>query len=194
MAAHGSPPGDYINPQPRVRACLPVCTAAPRHTPRPVAPSPLAPSPGPPTALAEVENAVASESQLSTAVTVGATALGLGCVLCAAIACAYTRARRKRAASPASEGPRSSLAERSTRTRISGAGGYLSESLPPERLPPVGDLGWSATELAGYPGKVTTSLPPQYSSVYPGTTLDLTGSVQPGSAALERARRTRQVV
>ena len=168
----------------------------PPPPPPPLAPPPLAPPPlAPPTALVEAGDvAIGSEARLSTAVAVGATALGLGCVLCAAIACAYTRARRKRAASPASEGPRSSLAERSTRTRISGAGGYLSESLPPERLPPVGDLGWSATELASYPGKVTTSLPPQYSSVYPGTTPDLTGNVQPGSAALERARRTRQVV
>ena len=156
-----------------------------------LAPSPLAPSPGPPTALAEVENAVASESQLSTAVTVGATALGVGCVLCAAIACAYRRARRKRAASRASEAPRF-LSERSTRTRISGVGGDRSERLPPERLPPVGELGWSATELASYPGLVTTTPPLEYKSVYPSTALDLTGDVLPrGSAALERARRAR---
>ena len=89
-----------------------------------------------------------------------------------------------------SEGPRVPSA-RSTRTRISGAGGARSSSLPPERLPPVGELGWSATELASYPGLVTTSLPKEPPPAYPGTSPDLTGNVEPGLAALERARRAR---
>jgi len=158
----------------------------------PLASSPLAPSPRPPTALAEVEaeKNLASNSTLSAAVTVGATVLGIGCVLCAAIACAYSRAQRKRAASPASEGPRF-LTQRSTRTRISEVGGDRSERLPPESLPPVGALGWSATELASYPGLVTTSLPKEPPPAYPGTSPDLTGNVEPGLAALERARRAR---
>lgn len=55
----------------------------PDGAPSPLLASPLAPSPGPPTALAEVGDAVgASGSPLSTAVIFGATAIGLGCVLC----------------------------------------------------------------------------------------------------------------
>ena len=90
-----------------------------------------------------------------------------------------------------SEGPRVPSG-RSTRTRISGAGGSRF-GLPPERLPPVGELGWSATELATYPGLVTSPLPvdspPPYLHPGPGKPLDSTGRAQPGSAALERARR-----
>ena len=157
-----------------------------------------------PPAWAEEESSVASGSRLSTAATVGAIALGLGCVLCAASACAYARARSKRAAPAAaemanprlfdgvSEGPRVPSG-RSTRTRIAGAGGARSGSLPPERLPPVGELGWSATKLASYPGLVTSPVPvgspPPYLHPGPSKPLDSTGRAQPGSAALERARR-----
>ena len=74
----------------------------------PLAPPPHAPSRGPPLSPAtpawtEEESSVASGSRLSTAATIGAIALGLGCVLCAASACAYARARSKRAAPAAAE-------------------------------------------------------------------------------------------
>ena len=173
--------------------------------------SPLAPTPAPPMALAEVGDAVgAAESPLSTAVIVGATALGLGCVLCTAIACAYRRAWRKRAASPASTLVRG----RSTPTHILGVGGdqsdaasRASKSLPPESLPTVIELG-SIIELVSSPGLVTTSTPMEHWAVYPDAAPDLTGqgNVQPlrgaavvssqsagaGAAALERARRARR--
>ena len=126
----------------------------PDGAPSPPLASPLAPSPGPPTALDEVSDAVgASGSPLSTAVIFGATAIGLGCVLCIAIMCAYGKARRKRASFPASTlagGP-------STHTHVLEVGGDRPETTRVSKsLPLVTELG----SITGVVVKVQSPIAP----------------------------------
>ena len=126
----------------------------PDGAPSPPLASPLAPSPGPPTAEPEVGDAVgASGSPLSTAVIFGATAIGLGCVLCIAIMCAYGKARRKRASFPASTlagGP-------STHTHVLEVGGDRPETPRVSKsLPLVTELG----SITGVVVKVQSPIAP----------------------------------
>ena len=174
-----------------------VWVVLPLAAPPPPLASPLTPSP---TVSAAAGDAVSASGSLSTAATVGVAAVGLGCVLCTAIACAYWRARQKRAPSLAS----ALVGRRSTRTRILGVGGDISDTtrvskgLPPESLPSATELG-SITELVTHSELVAASTPRESSSVPTDAAPDLTVSISSqsgaagvGTAALERARRARR--